>query len=295
MYKKFMLALSFACAPGVHAALFNDSFDDNSRDRSIWAPPAVYVNPTNTIASADYAEQNQRLEFTVSRLTTNDFESGAWQDSLMMLNAELNWSLTADIHNSADVTANNIVEIGLGLYAHAWGAAYQEIGIWLRSTSDGLKLFETAYSNYESNEALDYPEVLTADGTIRIAYTATNQLIEISYANSPSNQYHLVKSVDTSEWNDIMNTGFILDTWAQSINTEVESGELFLDNISVSDDIVDVAVGHMFLQTTNDEAHLSLQLEMSEDLTTWTNAGNAVNWVIPVETNQQFFRVRSAP
>jgi hypothetical protein len=277
------------------STILSDSFDDNSRDRSIWAKPFAGSYSSNSVAIVEYAEENQRLEFTVSGITTNDFGVGAWQDSLRMLNAELNWSLTADIHNSADVTESNIVEIGIGLYGHAWGNESQEMGLWLRATSNGLELYETAFYDYGGSEKLDFPEVLTPDGSIRVVYTASNQVMEIAYANSPGNQYYTVKSIDTSVWNDIMNTGFILDTWAQSFGEEVEPGEVCLDNILVQDEIIDISVGSIFLETTNSEAHLSIQLEKSEDLVTWTNVGSAVEWVMPVEPQQQFFRVRSSP
>jgi len=59
--------------------------------------------------------------------------------------------------------------------------------------------------------------------------------------------------------------------------------------------IVDVAVGQMLLKTSNGMMHLSLQLEKSGNLTSWTNAGNSVQWSIPAENSAQFFRVRAEP
>lgn len=45
-----------------------------------------------------------------------------------------------------------------------------------------------------------------------------------------------------------------------------------------------------------DEAYDMLeQLEKSEDLITWTNAGDAVQWMVPVGASNQFFRVRAEP
>ena len=65
--------------------------------------------------------------------------------------------------------------------------------------------------------------------------------------------------------------------------------------IDFSGGYIDVAVGQMLLETTNGQAQLSLQLEQSDDLITWTNAGDAVHWTMGVETNVQFFRVRAEP
>jgi hypothetical protein len=57
--------------------------------------------------------------------------------------------------------------------------------------------------------------------------------------------------------------------------------------------VLDVAVGHMLLETASGNANLNLQLEQSEDLQSWTNAGAAVEWILPVGSEKQFFRVRS--
>ena len=58
-----------------------------------------------------------------------------------------------------------------------------------------------------------------------------------------------------------------------------------------------VAEGLMLLITSNGQAKLSLQLEKTEDLTlnNWTNAGDAVEWALPLGEKKEFFRVRSAP
>ena len=58
--------------------------------------------------------------------------------------------------------------------------------------------------------------------------------------------------------------------------------------------VLDVATGQMLLQTFNSNAVLFLQLEESDDLVSWTNAGDAVEWIWPVDGNKKFFRVRSS-
>ncbi len=63
--------------------------------------------------------------------------------------------------------------------------------------------------------------------------------------------------------------------------------------LGCSTGVIDVAVGQAVFGVTDGEASLSLQLEMSEDLVTWTNAGDTVEWIIPVDGDQQYFRVRS--
>ena len=58
--------------------------------------------------------------------------------------------------------------------------------------------------------------------------------------------------------------------------------------------VLDVAVGQMVIETAGGTATLSLQLEESDDLVTWTNAGPPEIWNWPVAGEKKFFRVRSA-
>jgi len=64
-------------------------------------------------------------------------------------------------------------------------------------------------------------------------------------------------------------------------------------NLFSSNAVLDVAVGEMLLEPLNGLAKLRIQLEKSDDLQSWTNAGNAVEWSIPLDGNKKFFRVRS--
>ncbi len=60
-----------------------------------------------------------------------------------------------------------------------------------------------------------------------------------------------------------------------------------------SNAVLDVAVGQMLLETVGNQAVLQLQLEESDDLVTWTNAGPPEVWNWPVDGDKKFFRVRS--
>jgi hypothetical protein len=59
--------------------------------------------------------------------------------------------------------------------------------------------------------------------------------------------------------------------------------------------VVDVAVGQMLVGVSNGYANLTLQLQKSADLVAWTNAGDSVEWTMPVEASNQFFRVSAEP
>ena len=68
-------------------------------------------------------------------------------------------------------------------------------------------------------------------------------------------------------------------------------GETF--GLYTSNAVLDLAVGQMALETVGSNAMLRLQLEQSDDLQSWTNAGDAVEWSLPVGDEKKFFRVRS--
>ena len=90
---------------------------------------------------------------------------------------------------------------------------------------------------------------------------------------------------------------FLFQVGLQSQRTDYITNNSETFGLYPSNVVLDVAVGQMLLTTTNGEALLSLQLEQSSDLisNSWTNAGDAVEWVLPVDLNKHFFRVRSAP
>ena len=62
-----------------------------------------------------------------------------------------------------------------------------------------------------------------------------------------------------------------------------------------SNAVLDVAVNQMLIKTEAGQANLNLQLLTSDDLITWTNAGEAVEWSIPAASSEQYFRVRAHP
>ncbi len=57
--------------------------------------------------------------------------------------------------------------------------------------------------------------------------------------------------------------------------------------------VLDVAVGQILMDIEGGTAQFNLQLEESDDLVTWTNAGEPKVWSRPVGGEKKFFRVRS--
>ncbi len=81
----------------------------------------------------------------------------------------------------------------------------------------------------------------------------------------------------------------VSDQWRiDYINANGDAFDLYPSNV-----VLDVAVGQLLLETAGGTATLNLQLEESDDLDTWTNAGDAVEWVWPVDGEKKFFRVRA--
>lgn len=61
-----------------------------------------------------------------------------------------------------------------------------------------------------------------------------------------------------------------------------------------SNSVLDLSIGQAAFAVSNGTAELSLQLEESTDLGSWTNAGDEVIWSIPVDADKAFYRVRSS-
>ncbi|MEA2069076.1 MAG: hypothetical protein U9P12_07745 [Verrucomicrobiota bacterium] len=70
------------------------------------------------------------------------------------------------------------------------------------------------------------------------------------------------------------------------------------DNVGIfglysSNVVLDIGVGQLLLDCSGGMANLGLQLEQSDDLVTWSNAADRVEWTLPVGSEKMFYRVRS--
>ncbi|HKL21218.1 MAG TPA: hypothetical protein VJ904_05390, partial [Tichowtungia sp.] len=91
---------------------------------------------------------------------------------------------------------------------------------------------------------------------------------------------------------EVDNSGnpLISDAWRLDyIQSHDETFGLYSSNV-----VLDVAVGEMLMDVSGAEATLNLQLQTSDDLQSWTNAGPAKVWSWTVDGEKKFFRVRSA-
>ena len=81
----------------------------------------------------------------------------------------------------------------------------------------------------------------------------------------------------------------VSDQWrVDYINANGSDFNLYASNV-----VLDVALGEILMDVIGTEATLSLQLETSEDLQSWTDAGETNVWSWTVGEEKKFFRVRS--
>ncbi|VGO17039.1 hypothetical protein PDESU_05633 [Pontiella desulfatans] len=86
-------------------------------------------------------------------------------------------------------------------------------------------------------------------------------------------------------WNPTVSDQWVVD----HIAANVDAFGLYPSNA-----VLDVAMGEMLMDVAGTEATLSLQLETSDDLQSWSNAGPAQVWSWTVDGEKKYFRVRSS-
>jgi hypothetical protein len=65
-----------------------------------------------------------------------------------------------------------------------------------------------------------------------------------------------------------------------------------LFGLYTTNNVSDLSLGHPMINVVSNNARVWMTLEVSHDLSsnTWTNVGEAVEWIYPVNTNKSFFR-----
>jgi hypothetical protein len=287
MKKILIIALVFSFQGMALGAILSDSFDDNNRDSLIWGHPWILTNTTQFI------EQNQRTEFIVSGSSSTNIPpaAGVFQDALIRLTAELDWTASVDICNSFHASTSNMVCVGASLFNYDFT---YDTGLYLSATNSELKLYKNWFVlNYPAPlEEVFYAGNLTATGSVRFSYSAVSQMVEVAYANDIDKQYDRLFSIDTSEWRDIRSTGFILSLSAAAVHTDVASGAVALDNVLVEQGLEpSVAIGEsvggdLLIRFTG-------TLKYAESLVTGWNPMPAVTnspAVVPTTNSQLFIR-----
>lgn len=82
------------------------------------------------------------------------------------------------------------------------------------------------------------------------------------------------------------------------VNAAIAQGEANVMNdpgsygLYTPDALLDLGVGDIGGDVSNGVIELSVQLWQSEDLSTWTNAGDEMLWQLPVDAEKKFYRIR---
>lgn len=244
------------------------------RNCVMWDNVGDNIDPSSDILPSDLRNNCYRYNYGVGIVTNNP----QFVDS-MAGNYQLKW--TSPCRNAG---TNNFVASATDLLdlTRIVGTSV-DIGAYEAVNSDGDQLSNGEEAYYGTNPLLtDTDGDGLADDEEVYAYF-TNPLLadsdyddfpdgfEVTFGYSPTNNQHQVL-VDY-----IRNNGAAFNLYSPQ-------------------ELVDVAVGQMGVAITGTNAALSLQLQQSADLGgSWTNAGPAVPWTLPVDASKNFLRVRASP
>lgn len=245
------------------------------RNCVMWDNVNDYLNASDEdISSADFRNNCYRLANGFGTVTNNpqfvDSTNGNYQ---------LKW--TSPCRNSG---SNSFVASATDLLGGTRIVnTTVDIGAYEAVNSDGDQLSNAEEAFYGTNPNLADSDSDGLDDDQEVYVTFTNPLLadsdyddfpdgfEVTFGYSPTNNQHQVL-VDY-----IRNNGAAFNLYSPQ-------------------ELVDVAVGQMGVAITGTNAALSLQLQQSADLGgSWTNAGPAVPWTMPVDDSKKFLRVRASP
>jgi len=200
--------------------------------------------------------------------------------------------------------------------AWSWTTNY-----WLQTQVNGSGTLSHASGWYVAGSALNvtstpsYGWLLTGwSGDVSAGHSVTNMNLlmykpwQLTVSYSDDTDGDGLKNVDewsygSDPWNadtdgDKFDDGWeVLNGWNPVVpNTEVLS--YILSNkakfdVYTRNEIGSLTPGSLLIGVISNTVNLSIQLEQSPDLqpNTWTNAGVAIKWSIPVITNKVFYRV----
>ncbi len=122
----------------------------------------------------------------------------------------------------------------------------------------------------------DGPEVKTHN---------TSPVLADSDGDSFDDGFEIGKNWNAADGDDSDVTAYVADRLRNSA-TEQQAHGLYTE-----DAIRNIHVGAPLIGVTNGEAHFELQLQKSDDLATWTDFGDPVEWSDPAADNKAFYRL----
>ncbi|MFM1941260.1 MAG: hypothetical protein RI897_242 [Verrucomicrobiota bacterium] len=233
-------ALSLTSAASL-AQTVSDSFDDNSRDGSLWRDPEVFVG------NGSLLEQNGRLEWVASNSSENEVGQGLltypnynspWQLEMVVAVETSNFS-------SPGQTGSIAITVGSSLL----NDDYLEFGLGagvLPGISDNQALFTSAYDGSKLYEPTpSFGQFPIAIG-LRLTYDPTTRLIRMYYdqdTDSTDGEWTLFQAYtidgSTRDGAETMNLGmsandfFWFEIIAHSESSAMPAGSAWLDNFSL--------------------------------------------------------------
>lgn len=242
--------------------------------------------------SGDYTTASTNLVMDGDKSITAIFSDDADGDGLTNSEESLLGTDPLDT-DSDDDTMPDDWEVGAGLDPSADDAG-------LDADSDGLLNLEEyglgtdpMDSDSDDDGLLDGDEI-NAHGTDPLDSDSDNDGLSdgaeiVTHGTNPLNGDTDGDTFDDGQEVDNGGSPLISDLWRiDHIRNNGSEYDLFSSN-----SVLDLTVGQAGFEVTNGTAWLSLQLEESTDLITWTNAGDEAIWSIPVDLSNAFYRVRS--
>lgn len=223
--------------------------------------------------------------WTLSGATTS---TGSGNPAIFMLpgDATFTWSFRTNYWLESAVLGSGSVSAATGFYAKD---STQELSAtpqpgWLFMGWQG-----DASGSTSTTVTLNVPKSVTAIFSDDADNDGLTNTQEASLGTDP-------RSSDTD--NDKFDDGF---EFAQGLSPTNDNSAIvsYIANrgdafrLYPSNSVLDVAIGQALFQKTGGNATLSLQLQQSADLTTWTHAGDTMRWTIPLDSTKQFYRVRA--
>ncbi|QHI69520.1 PIG-L deacetylase family protein [Tichowtungia aerotolerans] len=190
-------------------------------------------------------------------------------------------SSTVGADTATSFTAPDADNVEISYVGWARGDFFEHITVFADSDYDQLP-DDWELAHFPSLEAADPDADPDGDGLDNAA--------EFGAGTNPA-----LSDTDGDSFNDgleVINGGdpLVSDLWRiDYIRDNGADYDLYSSNA-----VLDLSIGQAAFAVSGGTAWLALQLEKSEDLITWTNAGDTVIWSIPVNTNNAFYRVRSS-
>ena len=264
---------------------------------------SAYGSPSPAVGSADYPH-GTLVTCSVDSVTsgfTNYSSTGwslsgqepangttNWFELTSTTNATLTWNWQTNYWLEASTSGNGSVNVPDGFYAKGSGQI-------LTATPDAGWLFMgwsgDASGTNEVFVTMSEPQTVMANFSDDADGDGLTNTEEASLGSNPWKT-----DTDGDGFGDkleVDNGGSptVSDQWRiDYISANGDDFDLYPSNV-----VLDVAIGEILLETAGGTATLNLQLEQSDDLSNWTNAGDAVEWIQPVDAEKQYFRIRATP